>query len=251
MNLRLKKLFAVILALIIIGISGTVLAVDVTVGSLALSTDKTVEQGKEFTVKINLSNFQTSSSSVTIIGKIEYDKDKLEYVSGSISSNTEEGWDDVESLGEQCFKESNMGFLFENRTPKKIGANSNFLTLKFKAKANVEGNANITVSVSSVSDSTNFNGDTATVAITKPAANPPATKDPTKEPEKEPEKTPTQKNETKAPSTQKDNTTKTGKLPQTGENDVLWNVTIICVIGAGIMFFLYERQKQAENKDNN
>ena len=254
MNFRLKQLFAIILALLIISISGTVLAADVTVGGLALSTDKTVEQGKEFTVNINLSNFQTSASTVTIIGKIEYDKTKLEYVSGSISSNTSEGWDDVESLGEQCFKESNMGFLFENRTPKKIGANSNFLTLKFKAKADVEGNADIKVVVSSVSDATNFNGSSVTVAVTKPVANPPATENPsgqgTDKQDKNETKVPTQTNETKKPSTQKDNTIKTGKLPQTGENDIIWNAFIVCVVACVISFFLYIRDKHnAEKQD--
>ena len=193
MNLRIKRILAVILALIIISITSSVFAVDVTVGNLSISGSKTVQQGQEFTVKINLSNFQTSASTVTIIGKIEYDKEKLEYISNSISSNTAEGWDDVEALGEQCFKESNMGFLFENRTPKKIGANSNFLTLKFKAKSNVEGNANIKVIISSVSDATNFNGSTMTVAINKPATTP--EQQPEQQPEQKPEQQPDQEPE--------------------------------------------------------
>ena len=245
MNFKLKKLFVIILALIIVSITGSVFAADVTVGNLALATESTVEQGKEFTVKINLSEFQTSASSVTIIGKIEYDKDKLEYVSNSISSNTAEGWDDVKALGEQCFKESNMGFLFENRTPSKIGKNSNFLTLKFKAKDNVEGNANITVNVSSVSDATNFSGDTKTVAITKKAeqveSKPSDEKKPTEEQSKPKNEVDNNKTTTNSA---KDNTVKTGKLPQTGVNDTLWVVAVVCVVGAVINFAYMKREKR-------
>ena len=227
-----------------------------TVGNLTLATKTTVEQGKEFTVKINLSEFQTSASSVTIIGKIEYDKDKLEYVSNSISSNTNEGWDDVKALGEQCFKESNMGFLFENRTPSKIGKNSNFLTLKFKAKANVEGNANITVSINSVSDATNFSGDSKTVAITKKVeqveSKPSDEKKPTEEqskPKNETSKntvtnTATNSTTNTATNSAKDNTIKTGKLPQTGVNDTLWVVVAVCAVGAVINFVYMKKGKK-------
>ena len=241
---KLKKLFVLVLTLIIVSITGSVFAVDATVGNLALATETTVEQGKEFTVKINLSNFQTSASSVTIIGKIEYDKDKLEYVSNSISSNTDEGWDDVKALGEQCFKESNMGFLFENRTPSKIGKNSNFLTLKFKAKDNVEGNANITVSINSVSDATNFSGDSKTVAITKKVeqveSKPSDEKKPTEEQSK-PKNETSNKNTTNSA---KDNTIKTGKLPQTGVNDTLWIVAVVCAVGAAINFAYMKKGKK-------
>lgn len=245
MNFKLKKLFVIILALIIVSITGSVFAADVTVGSLALATETTVEQGKEFTVKINLSGFQTTStSSVTIIGKIEYDKDKLEYVSNSISSNTAEGWDDV-SLGEQCFKESNMGFLFENRTPSEIGKNSNFLTLKFKAKDNVEGNANITVNVSSVSDATNFSGDSKTVAITKKVeqqeSKPSDEKKPTEEQSKPKNEVDNNKTTTNS---LKDDTTAKGKLPQTGVNDTLWVVAVVCVVGAVINFAYMKKGKK-------
>ena len=243
MNFKLKKLFAVVLALIIVSITGSVFAVDVTVGNLALATETTVEQGKEFTVKINLSEFQTSASSVTIIGKIEYDKDKLEYVSNSISSNTAEGWDDVKTLGEQCFKESNMGFLFENRTPSKIGKNSNFLTLKFKAKDNVEGSANITVSINSVSDATNFSGDSKTVTITKKVEQVES------KPKNETSKntvtnTATNSTTNTATNSAKDNTVKTGKLPQTGVNDTLWVIVVACAVGAVINFVYMKREKR-------
>ncbi len=256
MNFKLKKLFVLVLTLIIVSITGSVFAVDATVGNLALATETTVEQGKEFTVKINLSEFQTSASSVTIIGKIEYDKDKLEYVSNSISSNTDEGWDDVKALGEQCFKESNMGFLFENRTPSKIGKNSNFLTLKFKAKANVEGNANITVSINSVSDATNFSGDSKTVAITKKVeqveSKPSDEKKPTEEqskPKNETSKntvtnTATNSTTNTATNSAKDNTIKTGKLPQTGVNDTLWVVVAVCAVGAVINFVYMKKGKK-------
>ena len=257
MNFKLKKLFVLVLTLIIVSITGSVFAVDATVGNLALATETTVEQGKEFTVKINLSEFQTSASSVTIIGKIEYDKDKLEYVSNSISSNTAEGWDDVKALGEQCFKESNMGFLFENRTPSKIGKNSNFLTLKFKAKDNVEGNANITVSINSVSDATNFSGDSKTIAITKKAeqveSKPSDEQNPSEEQSKpSDEKNPTEeqskpKNETGNNTTTnsaKDNTVKTGKLPQTGVNDTLWVIVAVCAVGAVINFVYMKKGKK-------
>ena len=92
MNLKLKGIFATILSLMIICITSSVFAVDVTVGGLSVSADANVTQGKEFTVKINLSNFETSAQAVVISGKIEYDKDKLEYVSNSLTSNSANGW---------------------------------------------------------------------------------------------------------------------------------------------------------------
>ena len=69
MNLKLKGIFATILSLMIICITSSVFAVDVTVGGLSVSADANVTQGKEFTVKINLSNFETSAQAVVISGK--------------------------------------------------------------------------------------------------------------------------------------------------------------------------------------
>ncbi len=252
MKLTIKKVFAVIFALIIVSISCSVNAVDVTVGSLTISAPTEVNQGEEFTVTVNLSNFQTSASTVTVIGKIDYEKDKLEYISNSISSNTEEGWDDIKALGEQSFRESNMAFILENRTPSKIGANSNLLTLKFKAKADIEGSSTITVNVNSVSDATNFNGNSTTISITKEQVNPdtdpgqqpgdePGTQpgdEPGTQPETQPEQQPDKDNGSKTP--EKDNTTKPGTLPKTGVNYALWDgiivsafivTTISCVYG--------------------
>ena len=220
MNLKIKKVFAVILTLIIISI----------------------------TVKINLSNFQTSATTVTIIGKIDYDKTKLEYVSNSISSNTAEGWDDVASLGEQCFKESNMGFLFENRSAAKIGKDSNFLTLKFKAKADVEGDANITVNINSVSDATNFDGASTKITITKPVQK--QDTNGTDKNQSNDKNVASNNNNQSTNSTKKDNTIKTGKLPQTGENNTLWSVFIVCASASVVAFVLYEKEKYNENRQD-
>ena len=161
MNLKLKVIFATILSLMILCVTSSVFAVDVTVGSLSVSADANVTQGKEFTVNINLSNFKTSAEAVVISGKIEYDKDKLEYVSGSLASNRENGWT-------VTFSESKMVFLSENMDPANVEKNSNMLTLKFKAKSNVEGTASIKVTSTSASDATNFNGGSTSVTISKP-----------------------------------------------------------------------------------
>lgn len=160
MNLKLKGIFATILSLMIICITSSVFAVDVTVGGLSVSADANVTQGKEFTVKINLSNFETSAQAVVISGKIEYDKDKLEYVSGSLTSNSANGWT-------VTFSESKMVFLSENMAPANVEKNSNLLTLKFKAKSDVEGTASIKVTSTSASDATNFNGGSTSVTISK------------------------------------------------------------------------------------
>ena len=161
MSLKLKGIFATILSLMIICITSSVFAVDVTVGGLSVSADANVTQGKEFTVKINLSNFETSAQAVVISGKIEYDKDKLEYVSGSLTSNSANGWT-------VTFSDTKMVFLSENMAPANVEKNSNLLTLKFKAKSDVEGTASIKVTSTSASDATNFNGGSTSVTISKP-----------------------------------------------------------------------------------
>ncbi len=161
MNLKLKGIFATILSLMIICITSSVFAADVTVGGLSVSADANVTQGKEFTVKINLSNFETSAQAVVISGKIEYDKDKLEYVSNSLTSNSANGWT-------VTFSDSKMVFLSENMNPTSVGKNSNMLTLKFKAKSDVEGTASIKVTSTTASDATNFNGGSTSVTISKP-----------------------------------------------------------------------------------
>ena len=160
MNLKLKGIFATILSLMIICITSSVFAADVTVGSLSVSADANVTQGKEFTVKINLSNFETSAQAVVISGKIEYDKDKLEYVSSSLAPNKANGWT-------VTFSESKMVFLSENMDPASVEGNSNMLTLKFKAKSDAEGTASIKVTSTSASDATNFNGGSTSVTISK------------------------------------------------------------------------------------
>ena len=160
MNLKLKGIFATILSLMIICITSSVFAVDVTVGGLSVSSDASVTQGKEFTVNINLSNFKTSAEAVVISGKIEYDKDKLEYVSSSLAPNKANGWT-------VTFSESKMVFLSENMDPASVEGNSNMLTLKFKAKSDVEGTASIKVTSTSASDATNFNGGSTSVTISK------------------------------------------------------------------------------------
>ncbi len=161
MNLKLKVIFATILSLMILCITSIVFAVDLTVGGLSVSSDASVTQGKEFTVNINLSNFQTSAEAVVISGKIEYDKDKLEYVSGSLAPNKANGWT-------VTFSESKMVFLSENMDSANVEGNSNMLTLKFKAKSDVEGTASIKVTSTSASDATNFNGGSTSVTISKP-----------------------------------------------------------------------------------
>ena len=160
MNLKLKGIFATILSLMIICITSSVFAVDVTVGGLSVSSDASVTQGKEFTVNINLSNFKTSAEAVVISGKIEYDKDKLEYVSSSLAPNKANGWT-------VTFSESKMVFLSENMDPASVEGNSNMLTLKFKAKSDAEGTASIKVTSTSASDATNFNGGSTSVTISK------------------------------------------------------------------------------------
>lgn len=240
----IKKVFAVILALIIVSITCNVFAVDVTVGGLSLSSATTVNQGEEFTVTINLSNFQTSASTVIIIGKIEYEKDKLEYISNSISSNTGEGWDDIKALGEQSFKESNMGFILENRTPSKIGANSNLLTLKFKAKANVEGVATIKVNVNSVSDATNFSGNSTTVTITKPAEQQPGGQQ--GEQSQQGQQGQQSQQEQQGQNGKNDKTEMQGKIPKTGENDILYFAIIACAVVAVINLIYMKKIKNKE-----
>ncbi len=282
MSFKLKKVFAVVLALIIMSVTSSVFAADVTVGSLSISSANKVSQGEEFTVKINLSNFQTSASTVTIIGKIEYDKDKLEYISNSISSNTAEGWDDVKALGEQSFRESNMAFILENRTPSKIGANSNFLTLKFKAKQNLEGTATIKVNVNSVSDATNFSGSSTTVTISKPVEEQQPSEDEQQGEESQGgEQSGGQQQEQPSGSEQQegsqsgegqgqqtgeqvvqtqsekttnnsksgiDTTTKKGELPKTGVNSYIWIGIVVCTAIAIINLIYINRIKNNKTK---
>ena len=163
--MKLKGIFATILALMILCVTSSVFAADVTVGSLSVSADASVLQGNEITVRLNLADFQTTAQYVGISGKIEYDKDKLEYVSGSLSANSANSWT-------VTFSEGTMVFLAENMAPANVGKNSNLLTLKFKAKSDVEGTASVKATNVKTTDATNFNGGATSITITKPVEEP-------------------------------------------------------------------------------
>ena len=243
----IKQICVLILAVMLIGLTGSVYAADATSGTLKVQAASEVEQGKEFDVAINLSNFSTTSSIVAIIGKIEYDKDKLEYV--SITSNTEAGWDDIDDTS---FDEESMGFILENRKAGKLGANDNLLNIKFKAKSNVEGNAYVRVKVSSASESSNFPGDEITVKVTKPeevkSPEPSPEVTPSVKPSETPGTTESPKVETSAsPSAVPASSTPSGemptRLPQTGDHAILfYGLALIPAVALVISVVIYRKR---------
>ncbi len=287
MNKIYKNLVTLILSIILICSAGIVKA-DTSTGALALAAETSQHPGDTFTVAVNFSNLQTDEkASFGINGKIEYDKEKLDFV--SIASNTDGGWD---AVGPNTFNQSNMSYWFENTFGKgDIGANSNIFTLTFKVKDGVTGDAIIKVNVSEVSHNSNFPGASITINITEktqdnpavddpsvdnppvddpavddPSVDNPTVDNPTKDPSaEEPPKTgdengngsegtetdkkPTagQSSEQKNDGGKNDKTTSSGSLPKTGENNIVLVGIAICGIAAIVTFCIYRKETYKKN----
>lgn len=261
-----KMLITVMMAIMIIGTAGFVNA-DTTTGALVLVAEKNQHPGDTFTVAVNFSNLQTDEkASFGINGKIEYDTEKLEFV--SITTNEAEGWDKV---NKNTFNEAKMNYWFENEFEESdtIGANSNIFTLTFKVKDNVEGDATIKVNVSEVTHNTNFSGASTTISITKKIeqVDPEEPEDDNnqdqdgqnqeqqdgqqnQEPQQTPQDTQTSNNgNSSTGTTEKSKETTKNILPKTGYNDLLWIALSISVIMVIAMIVLYKRDIIKAKKD--
>ena len=268
MNKITKSIMTLILAFTLICITGVVKA-DTTTGALALVAETNQHPGDTFTVAVNFSNLQTDEkASFGINGKIEYDTEKLDFV--SVTTNTDGGWDTV---GPNTFNESKMSYWFENTFGKgNIGANSNIFTLTFKVKDGAKGDAVVKVNVSEVTHNSNFPGASTTIKITEKAQenppaqnpsteNPPAENPPVENPPKtdatqegnKPEQTQTpsgsQGTQQKTEDTgKKDKTTSSGKLPQTGENYIIWAGITVCGVAAVTTLYKYRKEILKANR---
>ncbi len=186
--------------------------------NVTISGKSEVTKGEQFTVNFNLSNFQSDKGINALVGTLKYDKDSLTLV----KIEGQNKWSNP------SYNEANGTFLIERDDFTK--SNGAFLKLVFKVKDSSKSKVNIAleqISVSNDVDEINVKSVSKNIIVksktqtTKPATN---TKTPntSKTDSSKNNSTVKKSNVVKSNKTQNkykvDNTTKSGKLPQTGDN---------------------------------
>lgn len=249
----MKKILKLSIALIIICTIMMFESVYAVTGNISMSPTKTtIEQGKQLTITISLSNVKSDIGANTFGGTLKYDKEKLELV----KFEGQNGWSTPKEDGNKStyFVESGKFLMDAGSDAKSEGA---ILKITFKAKEKIEGDANITVENIMLAD-----GMTAPVKVEQMKANitikksaiditpdnsddPNTPNNPDDNPSQEnPEEKPDNKpNENEKPdqnsgNKKPDTTTKNEKLPQTGENNVTLAILLALLVVAVIILFV-------------
>lgn len=245
----MKKILKLSLALIIICTMMMIGSVYAVTGNINMAPAKTtIEEGKEFTVTISLSNIKSDIGVNTFGATLKYDKEKLELV----KFEGQNDWSTPKEDGNKSTYFSTSGkFVMDAGSEAK--SDGPILKITFKAKEKIEGDATVSIENAMLADgmTTPVKAESIKSEITikknaiditpeNPDDNPSQEK-PEDKPTTNPDNKPSGSDNTDKNSgnnKKPDTTIKNEKLPQTGENNVTFIVLIGVLILAVIIFYI-------------
>lgn len=244
----MNKILKLSLALIIICTIMMIGSVYAVTGNINMSPTKTtIEEGKEFTITISLSNIKSDIGVNTFGGTLKYDKEKLQLVKFEGLND----WSTPKEDGNKSTYFATSGkFLMDAGSEAK--SDGSILKITFKAKEKIEGNTTISienlmladgmttpVKAEQIKSSITIKKNAIDITPGNPDDNTSQEK-PEDKPTTNPDNKPSGSDNTDKNSGNKkpDTTIKNEKLPQTGENNVTLIVLLVVLILAVIIFYI-------------